>query len=340
MILKGLIIWLFLLLANSVFAYDYIKGPVLKSQNVGAQCPGYYCGRQEDYDEDHYGPCGQCPRGSRVLRNSSFSLCRECQESPESYDWFYLVFMALFVLILHWISIDNFAKRRRFTKEVLLLHLSALLEVLGASILTLLSVEPAGRLEMVSCRYERLSDWYTMLYNPNPNYAETLHCTQEAIYPLYTMIFIFYAFCILLMLLIRPFLVLKVLPRRGGRAIYASLYFIPILTVIHAVGGGLIYITFPYIVVILSVISSAAHFAFKLDQSPRALLLGCVTDSRNAIILLGHWCIHAFGILAVTQLREPSLSLSLLGLVPLPSLFYIATARFSDPANFNNDMHT
>ena len=42
----------------------------------------------------------------------------------------------------------------------------------------------------------------------------------------------------------------------------------------------------------------------------------------------GHWALHAYGILAITELRQLSLHLSLLTLVPLPALFYILTARF------------
>uniref|UniRef100_A0A3Q2V9H0 Histone H2A n=1 Tax=Haplochromis burtoni TaxID=8153 RepID=A0A3Q2V9H0_HAPBU len=33
-----------------------------------------------------------------------------------------------------------------------------------------------------------------MLYNPSPDYVNTLHCTQEAVYPLYTIVLIYYAF--------------------------------------------------------------------------------------------------------------------------------------------------
>lgn len=65
-----------------------------------------------------------------------------------------------------------------------MLHLSALVEISCASVLTLLLSEPQGSLNVRSCKAKRLSDWYTLLHNPNPNYEETLHCTQEAVYPL------------------------------------------------------------------------------------------------------------------------------------------------------------
>ena len=110
-----------------------------------------------------------------------------------------------------------------------------------------LVMEPFGEMSLASCKVKLLQDWYTFFQvclfyirrikeilnyiimfvnaievkknlfpyfiqqNPNPNYEETLHCTQEAVYPLYTMIFIFYALCGILMLLVRPLLSSKVI---------------------------------------------------------------------------------------------------------------------------------
>lgn len=55
---------------------------------------------------------------------------------------------------------------------------------------------------------------------------------------------IYYAFCLVLMMLLRPLLVKKIACGLGKsdrfRSIYAALYFFPILTVLQAVGGGLL----------------------------------------------------------------------------------------------------
>ncbi|RZF37763.1 hypothetical protein LSTR_LSTR016201 [Laodelphax striatellus] len=85
-----------------------------------------------------------------------------------------------------------------------------------------------------------LSDWYTLLHNPNPNFEETIHCTQEAVYPLYTMVLVFYAFSVCLMMLIRPWLAKYFVPKGGKVTIYAALYLYPILALLHSVFGGLI----------------------------------------------------------------------------------------------------
>lgn len=72
----------------------------------------------------------------------------------------------------------------RFSSSALLQHVTALLECGVSALLTLLLTEPEGALSIRSCRVHTLSDWYTMLYNPSPDYVTTLHCTQEAVYPL------------------------------------------------------------------------------------------------------------------------------------------------------------
>ena len=77
------------------------------------------------------------------------------------------------------------------------------------------------------------------------------------------------------------------LSRRGSSSVYAALYFLPALALAHAVLGGLVYVAYPHLVLVLSLVSCAAHFAYKLDQSSKALLWGCVKDSRNLVILLG-----------------------------------------------------
>ena len=89
---------------------------------------------------------------------------------------------------------------------------------------------------------------------------------------------------------------------------------------------------FPYLVMVASVISVAVHFACQLNQQMRALLRHSVTELRSAVIVLGHWLLHAYGIVAVTQLSRPLLHSLMLLLVPFPTVFYIVTVKFTDPA--------
>lgn len=78
----------------------------------------------------------------------------------------------------------NILFRCSFTRDILALHACAFFEVMMACVITLLLSDPIGSLNFNSCKVVGLSDWYTLLHNPTPNYETTLHCTQEAVYPL------------------------------------------------------------------------------------------------------------------------------------------------------------
>lgn len=89
--------------------------------------------------------------------------------------------------------------------------------------------------------------------------------------------------------------------------------------------------SFPYITIVLSVLSIASHFAFQLNQTIKALLRNSVSDVKNVMCILGHWLLHGYGMIALATLREISIHPWMLILVPLPAIFYILTVRFTDP---------
>ncbi|XP_077999887.1 JNK1/MAPK8-associated membrane protein-like [Glandiceps talaboti] len=290
-------------------------------------CPGLYCGRLEN-DNGTFGPCGACQWG--FTPNAS-SVCMLCTDEPTFYDWLYLGFMAMLALILNWFFIEFFAKKKR----AIILHVSALFECAIAAMVTLLLVDPLGSIKIRSCPITSLADWYTMLFNPSPGYTSTLHCTHEAAYPLYTVVFIYYAFMLVCMMLIRPFLAAKFCTSYGKASIYAALYFLPILTVTQAVAAGLLYYSFPYLVIIVSLVTSAVHFAKQEIENIKDL----VKKPRHIVILLGHWVVHAYGIISITQLENVILHASLLALVPVPAIFYLLTVRFTDPTKVQTYSH-
>lgn len=258
------------------------------------------------------------------------SICVRCTGSPTFYDWLYLGFMAILSVVLHWFFIDFTNKRKR---SLVILHLSALTEGVLSGLLTVILVEPLGSLSIVSCPVHVIQDWYTMLYNPRPNYTSTLHCTQEIVYPLYTIVMIYYAFSLIFLMTIRPIVSIKFLESRGSRSIYAALYFLPILIVVQAVLGGLIYYSFPYITLVVSVITCAIHLVLLTydSQSIKELIKENFTSCRNLTILIGHWLLHTYGIIALTELKNPTFHASFIALVPFPALFYILTVKFTNP---------
>ncbi|KAK3588859.1 hypothetical protein CHS0354_025836 [Potamilus streckersoni] len=293
------------------------------------KCPGLYCGRSYK-GQGEYTDCGACLRG---YQPNNESLCQKCDSEPAFYDWLYLGFMAMLSLILHWFFIDYTNNRKR---SLVVLHISALVETGVAVLLTLLLSEPMGSLRVRSCPVTKLEDWYTMLYNPSPNYTTTLYCTQEIVYPLYTMVMIYYAFSLLMLMLMRPLISVKFVESRGTKSMYAALYFLPILIVLQAVFGGLLYYAFPYIVIVLSLITSAVKMVYSPDQrSFKSLIIDNLTNVRNLTVLAGHWLLHAYGIVSLTELSEPSFHGPLIALVPFPVIFYILTVRFTDPDNLD-----
>ncbi|XP_005986488.1 JNK1/MAPK8-associated membrane protein isoform X1 [Latimeria chalumnae] len=292
-------------------------------------CPGLYCGRPVIWNGSHpkYGECGVCPRGER---SNASKICDKCTDSPELYDWLYLGFMAMLPLVLHWFFIEWYSGKK--SSSALFQHVTALLECSAAAIVTLLVSDPVGALTVRSCRVKTLSDWYTMLYNPSPDYVTTLHCTHEAVYPLYTIVFIYYAFCLVLMMLLRPLLVKKIACGLGKsdrfKSIYAALYFFPILTVTQAVGGGLLYYAFPYIVLVLSLVTLAVYMSASEIQCCKDLII----KKKRLIVLFSHWLLHAYGIISISRLDKLNQDLPLLALIPTPALFYLLTAKYTEPS--------
>ncbi|KAK2141235.1 hypothetical protein LSH36_1136g01025 [Paralvinella palmiformis] len=291
-----------------------------------ARCPGLYCGWNVDENGNRTTACGACPRGARPNEDK---ICQMCTGTLTLYDWLYLGFMAILSPILNWFFID--VTNRKKHRLLVILHLSAFFESLAAAVCTVLVSKPVGSFRLTSCPVVQLSDWYTMLKNPTVDYTTTLHCTQEAVYPLYTIVMIYYAFCLGWMLLIRIALSVHVVNNKGRRSIYAALYFLPILIIVQAVFAGLIYYSFPYILLVTSVMSNAIHLAYFENQDIKYLLKENFRTARNLVILIFHWILHSYGIIAVTLLSDPGFHGFFLCLVPFPAFFYLITVKFTDP---------
>lgn len=248
----------------------------------------------------------------------------------------------------------------RFSKNVLILHTSALCETIVAGLITVLAFDDPWKLSLKTCPVTRLFDFYTLFHNPSPQYKERLNCTQEAVYPLQTIVLVYYLLSLIMMVLVRPILTAGIL-KQGKSALYAALYFLPILSVVHCLFCGLIcktcaYINrssansivisdyaFPCLSIIMGMVATAFHFAVKLDQKMWSLIKSTVTDLKNAVIIRGylrnvfignrndfpfisvlHWLILAYGIISLQR------HMALLMYVPLPAIYYIITTKFTE----------
>ncbi|XP_046859462.1 JNK1/MAPK8-associated membrane protein-like [Xenia sp. Carnegie-2017] len=285
-----------------------------------SECVGRYCGRLNGTNGTQ---CGRCPRGYRT--NGRY--CRKCLNSLQLFDWLYLGFMALVTTVMHSSSIYYYSRHQ---KSNIIMQISAFIESFLAATLTLLLTEPKGSFSVHTCGVKDIADWYTVFFNPKPDHVNWVHCTQEAVYPLYTMVLYYYAFCVLLLLMVRPIVSVKLCGSEGRRSIYAALYFLPITAMVHATCAGLLYYSYPYLMLIGSVLSTAIILANKNVKSFKDLLI----NKDVIVILLCHWFLHIFSLIAMTQWSQPKVDGLLFLLVFLPSLFYILTVRLSDPRKF------
>lgn len=56
-----------------------------------------------------------------------------------------------------------------------------------------------------------------------------------------------------------------------------------------------------------------------------------VAKKKRLVVLFSHWLLHAYGIISISRLDKLGQDLPLLALVPGPALFYLLTARFTEP---------
>ncbi|XP_078371233.1 JNK1/MAPK8-associated membrane protein-like [Oculina patagonica] len=312
------------LLSSLLVVFTWFSSLQRNTNGASESCPGQYCGRIIE-DNGKIGDCGACPRGY----GTNGTVCLECSSSPDLYDWLYLGFMALLSLIFHWFFIDFFAKRAE-RKCIFVLCLSAFVESALAAIFSLLASKPRGSLSLTSCKSKEIADWYTIFFNPKPDYVNTLHCTQEAVYPLYTIVLMYYALSVGLLFLFRPIISHQFCGGQGRASTYAALYFLPCLAVLHALFGGLIYYSYPYATLVISVLSTATVLAKNKVTHVRQL----IRSKRHVTIIMAHWLAHAYGILAVTQLSNPPIHGPMFTLVLAPVLFFLLTHSFTEPSKF------
>ncbi|KAF6038411.1 JKAMP [Bugula neritina] len=146
--------------------------------------------------------------------------------------------------------------------STVLMHTSAFLECSIAALCTLLLLSPTSELRLHSCGVTSIQDWYSVFYNPTLQGGTTLHCT--VVYPLYTSVMIYFSLQIPAMIIFRPIFSNKRFTQRGvdsASPIYGALYFLPLLVLLQTVAGGIIYYSFPYLALILSVVSLTVHLS-------------------------------------------------------------------------------
>ncbi|KRZ68992.1 JNK1/MAPK8-associated membrane protein, partial [Trichinella papuae] len=277
-------------------------------------CPGLYCGRQ-------------------VIADGNYTEC-----GVNVYDWLYLGFMGFLPFLLHCASIKFTSAQTRDVRNVVLPQIAAaFVECVFPAILSLLIVEPKGSLNFYTCGVQKLQDWYPVFYNPVIDYTKTVHCTQEAVYPLYFLPFVYYLFSLLSLSIVHPIVVcvFKLKKEGASGAIYAALYFYPVLIILHSVLCGLIYYAFPYIILFAAICLNAMHLALYETQTPICILNDMWRKKQNLAVLCVLIYLYLYGILSISRFSSYWVYNVMLLFIPAPSIFYVLTVKFTHPHRLN-----
>jgi len=248
------IIFIFLFNVQSAFAssssQDCYNTPQCTDifRQEHSKCPGRYCGREMNSEglvvnEE----CKSCPRGYRT----DHYVCLPCEKKINTYSILYLAFMFSITWLIQFLVIAITSEKE---KSRIILSICVTLEAGVSLILSLLSFKPLGSLNLDSCGVKRLADWYSIFHNPR-NY----HCASEAIYPLWTIPMVFFAYGVI-GILVRAVISAKVCHGHGTKSVYFGMYLMPILLLIQIIFGGLLYYSFPYLVLGLVLITDIRSY--------------------------------------------------------------------------------
>ncbi|KAL5254856.1 hypothetical protein ACHWQZ_G014335 [Mnemiopsis leidyi] len=287
-------------------------------QDPDLDCPGRYCGR-------YLGECTACPRGMRV--NVTSKNCEDCKMDPETYEWLYLGFMVLVVIYFHMESLTRFLEKAcgecdvRSTSKWICV---TLLETMVAAFLTLILSDPHGQLQLYGCGVRSFLDWYSVFQNPSEKFVETIYCDSEVVYPLFSIVYKFLGFCLIMMILIKSWYKPTVFTTSS---VYATLYFIPGIALLHGLLCGVIYYSFPYLCISGSLLLTAILMSEHLEDFTD--IVDNIKKAEFMSQILMYWVLHGYGILSIVTYNH--LSHWYLLLTPLPTVFYVVTLPFSIP---------
>lgn len=313
------------------------------------QCLGKYCARQlVDSATCNFTSCQKCPWGYRPNKRG---ICELCTQSPSLYDYTYLGFMFNIAVILHFLFIDNsfsnIKKKRNNLSffKLTIIYLLPLVESVLAFMVSILLFKPVFSFKLLSCPVNEFADWYSVFYNPSIDYYTKTDCSQEIVYPLYSLVMLFYVLSVVIMLILRGLAKRLILTNRIyveylNKATFAALYFYPIMFIIHVVAAGVIYSTFPLITMFVFLISSNIHLSnvFKNEFDDHTNKLSVYTanclkvfkKTRNIIIQTIHFYFFFFSIVSFTQFKQLNDLFYFLA-VPIPFVFFLVSYKYSNP---------
>lgn len=292
-------------------------------------CPGFYCGKISIN-----GTCGACEKG--YISDSS-SICIKCFQKLLLYDWLFLGFIIIQPIIFNFYFTVKLSIKLKSNSKLWILRLFMFCKSLLSFLISLMLFEPVGMLQITKCSTNRLSDWYTMFYNPKLDFVNTVYCTQEAVYPLKSLVVTFYCISILMTVAIRPLIILFVIRDSSWfKSIYYTLYLYPVLTILYFAFGGTWYYSYGYIIFVTAIVVSAGLFSTLLLQNLPTMTIGSVVKAtfmrpQNFLLVGCTWLALFYGIISITELRHPTYYGLLFAVIPLPYVLFCLSLHFTNP---------
>jgi len=210
-------------------------------------CAGPYCGRIYDVGNGTVSDdeCVGCPAGFKT----DGWVCLQCADTDDrAYAWFYISFVLALTLVGHVAAVIIADPEFEFGTMMVASIVCTVVEIVLAAVVTVLVLHPGGEFRIAFCSVDRLADFYTALHNPPDAY-----CATEAAYPLYSAPLLFYGVSAILVLLVRLPVTALVHDEDHEIAflpIYIALYYFPVAALVWLIFGGLIYYSFPVIILL------------------------------------------------------------------------------------------
>ncbi|KAK6031331.1 hypothetical protein OSTOST_02519, partial [Ostertagia ostertagi] len=149
-----------------------------------------------------------------------------------------------------------------------------------------------------------------------------MRCSYEVVFPLYSLPFVYLLFLLFSVLCCRSILYIFVLKRnRDAKAFYYALLSIPKIAVIHALLAGVLYQSYPYIVMLWSLCANAVHLAAEGKISMKEITRAFRTTRDDMV--------DGYG----SNIDSPGISLLAIS-AQMPPIFYMLTIGISHPSVF------
>ncbi|CAI5450331.1 unnamed protein product [Caenorhabditis angaria] len=293
-------------------------------------CLGY-CGRYFEANSSDFS-CRACPWGFRATSGES-SPCEPCQTQLPAYDWMYLLFVALLPLLLHFQFVRHGRRFSRHRYFDIAEYVCVLLENISAALISVLIYPPRFTFLLTSCEKSTMREWYPVLHNPRIGYSKTMKCSSEIVFPLYSLPFAHHLVLISAILIFRSILYCALLYKSSnGKPFYYSLISLPILAGVHSLFAGILFYSFPWILLTSSIMILVYHLAEQGKLAICDLLARLVSSPMHLTILLITTLLLSFSLTAIIIPLNFSYRWFCVGLVPIPLIVYIITLPFTHPA--------